>query len=187
NDNRRPAPWLLSGALSGIIYFSQPLWLPSLLPIVLVFLVSSRRLSFCFSYVSGLLVVTAAILAIRTFWLAPAVEAWAGPPAGNPHLLASLPRLLDQIHVNFTGSYYFGSAVGTGPVTAAVAYGWLAMLALATLLQIYRLLARRYLLWSHLLWASVFSTLLANWILLDWRDARYVLAMNVPLVYLVGV
>jgi hypothetical protein len=33
----------------------------------------------------------------------------------------------------------------------------------------------------------VFSTLLANWVLLGWRDARYVLALNVPLVFMAGI
>jgi hypothetical protein len=187
NDNRRSVPWLIAGGLSGIIYFSQPLWLPSLLPIVLFFLVSSRRLGFWVSYLSGALVVWSAITVIKAFWLAGAVESWIGPRAGNPHLLASLPRLLNQTYVNLTGSYYFGSAVHTGRVTETVACLWLGMLGVAVLLQIYRLLARKYLLWSHLLFVSVFSTLLANWVLLDWRDARYVLAMNVPLVFMAGI
>jgi hypothetical protein len=72
-------------------------------------------------------------------------------------------------------------------MTSTVAYFWVALLGAAALIQIYRLLARRYLLWSHLLFLSVLSTLVANWVLLDWRDARYVLAVNAPLVFLAGV
>src|SRR5919198_1541998 len=52
NDNLRSTPWIMAGCVSAIIYFSQPLWLPGLLPIVLFFLVSSRRLSFWVCYVS---------------------------------------------------------------------------------------------------------------------------------------
>jgi hypothetical protein len=187
NDNRSSIPWVIAGGMSAVIYFSQPLWLPSLLPIVLFYLLSGRRASFWLSYVAGILSVTAAIMAIRAFWLAGVVESWKGPTAGNPHLLASLPRLLDQTYVSLTGSYYFGTAVQTGRATALLASLWLGVLGIAVLLQIYRLLARKYLLWSHLLFASVFLTLLANWVLLDWRDARYVLALHVPLVFLAGV
>jgi len=187
NDNQRSRPWLVAGGLSGVIFFSQPLWLPSLLPIVLFFLLSSRRISFWVSYASGSLTVLAAIAAIKALWLAQAPETWTGPNAGNPQLLASLPPLLTQTYVNLTGSYYFGTAVYTGPVTATVGYLWLVVLGIAAPLQIYRLLARKYLLWSHLLFASVLSTLLANWVLLGWRDARYVLALNVPLVFMAGV
>jgi hypothetical protein len=187
NDNRRSLPWLVAGGLSGLIFFSQPLWLPSLLPIVLFFLLSSRRISFWVSYASGLLVVLAAVTALKALWLTDAAETWTGPSAGNPRLLASLPALLTQTYVNLTGSYYFGTAVQTGRVTAIVAYLWLGVLGIALLLQIYRLLARKYLLWSHLLFASVFSTLLANWVLLEWRDARYLLALNVPLLFMAGV
>jgi len=187
NDNRRSLPWLIAGGVTGLIHFLQPLWLPSLLPIVLFFLVSSRRISFWVSYASGLLVVLAAVTALKSLWLTGAAETWIGPSAGNPHLLASLPALLTQTYVNLTGSYYFGTAVHTGPVTATVGYLWLGVLGTAAALQIYRLRTRKYLLWSHLLFASVFSTLLANWVLLGWRDARYVLALNVPLVFMAGI
>ncbi|PYR88698.1 MAG: hypothetical protein DMF84_27450 [Acidobacteria bacterium] len=187
NDNLRSTPWLFAGGVSAIIYFSQPLWLPGLLPIVLFFLFSSRRLSFWFFYLSGIVGVILAITLIKASWLAGAVESWTAPGAGNPHLLGSFPRLLNQTYVNLTGSYSVGFAVHPGPVTAIVAYLWLAMLAVVVLLQIYRLVTRKYLLWSHLLFASVLLTLLANWVLLDRRDARYMLALNVPLVFMTGV
>jgi hypothetical protein len=187
NGDRRSLPWVIAGGVTGIIYFSQPLWLPSLLPIVLYFLVTSRRLSLSLAYGSGIAAVAVAIAALRVVWLADAVQTWIGPTAGNPHLFASLPRLLNQLYVNLTGSYYFGTPVHTGPATETVAYAWLAVLGVAALLQIYRVVARKYLLWSHLLFLSVMSTLLANWVLLDWRDARYVLAVNVPLAFLAGV
>jgi hypothetical protein len=187
NDNRRSMPWFIAGVLSGIIYFSQPLWLPGLLPIVLFFLLSSRKPSFSLSFVSGILSVTLVVMAIKTFWLTGAVVTWIGPSAGNPHLLASLPRLLNQTYVNLTGAYYFGTPALTGPVTTTVAYLWLGVLGAAMVLQVYRVFSRRYLLWSHLLFASIFSTVFANWVLLDWRDARYVMALNAPLVFLAGV
>jgi hypothetical protein len=186
NDNRRPAPWFFAGVATGAIYFAHPLWLPGLLPILLFYLASSRRLAFWLSFASGAAGVAAAIIALKWFWLASEAVTWTGPPAGNPHLLASLPQLVTQMYVNLTGSYYFGTAKYAGPVTASVGYLWLAVLALAVAVQLYRVLTRRYLLWSHLLFASVCMTLLANWILLEWRDARYVLAVNAPLVFMAG-
>jgi hypothetical protein len=131
--------------------------------------------------------VASAITALNVVWMADAVQTWIGPTAGNPHLLASLPRLLNQLYVNLTGSYYFGTPVHTGPVSEAVAYMWLVVLGATAALQVYRVVSRKPLLWSHLLFLSVISTLLANWILLDWRDARYVLAVNAPLVFLAGI
>ena len=68
-----------------------------------------------------------------------------------------------------------------------MAYLWYGILIGATLLQIYRLVSRRYLLWSHLLFMSVFSTLLANWLLLIGRDARYLLPLSTLLVLWAGV
>jgi hypothetical protein len=187
NENRRAVPWLLAGGVSGLIYFSQPLWLPGLMPIVVFFLISSRKVSCWLSYVSGALLVVLGINAIKTFWLTGAVETWTGPQAGNPHLLASLPALLKQVHVTLTGAYYFGTALRTGTFTATTAYIWLGCAAAAAFLQIYRLIVRKPLLWSHLLFLSMIATLLANWGLLEWRDARYMLPVNVPLVFMAGV
>lgn len=187
NNNRRAAPWLMAGALTGAIYFAHPLWLPGLLPIVLFFLWSSRTGALWASYLGGILGVIAAGVAVKAIWFAGTVPAWVGPTAGNPHLLASLPRVATQIYVGLTGSYYFGNAVPLGRVTATVAWIWLVALALAAPLQIVRLCTRRYLLWSHLLFVSALGTLVANWLLLDWRDARYVLPMHAPLAFMVGV
>ena len=187
NDTARSVPWPVVGVLTGIIYFSQPLWLPSLLPIVLFFLLSDRKLSDWLAYGSGILSMVMVVTGIQRFWSAGSVESWLGPRAGNRHPLASVPWLLNQTRVNLTGSYYFGTAVHAGRVTTTVAYLWLGVLGLATVLQVYRVLTRRYLTWSHLLFASICLTLLANWVLLDWRDPRYVLALNVPLVFLAGV
>jgi hypothetical protein len=187
NDNRSAAPWLVAGALTGVIFFAHPLWLPGLLPVVLFFLWSGRRRVFWASYLAGVLVIASPVLVVKAMWFAGTVPAWVGPTAGNPHLLASLPRLATQTYVDLTGSYYFGNAVPAGLVTAIVAWIWIGVLVLAVVAQIARVLTRRYLLWSHLLFLSAFATLAANWLLLDWRDARYMLGLNAPLVFLAGV
>ena len=54
-------------------------------------------------------------------------------------------------------------------------------------LQAYRIVTRQYLPWSHLLFVAIAVTLLANWILLDARDVRYLLSVNVLMVFMAGV
>jgi len=181
-------PWLIAGGLSAIVYFAHPLWLPSLVPIVVYFLWSNRgRISNIGSYLAGGLSVIVLVYATRTHWSAGVAETWTGPPIGDRHPLSALPRLLTQIYLDLTGSYYFGAVVHAGRFTVTTAWIWLAVLGAAAVLQVYRVLARKPLLWSHLLFASVGSTLVANWVLLEWRDPRYVLALNAPLVFLAGV
>ena len=186
NDNRRAGPWGFTGVLTSVVYFAHPLWLPGLLPIVVFFLWSSRKGRFWATYLGGILVAAAPVLMAKAIWFAGAVPAWVGPTAGNPHLVASLPAVAKQISVALTGSYYFGNAVPLGPMTTTVAWIWLAVLVAVVPVQVARLLTRRYLLWSHLLFLSVLATVIANWLLLDSRDARYVLALHAPLVYLIG-
>jgi hypothetical protein len=61
------------------------------------------------------------------------------------------------------------------------------VLVAGVLLQIYRLAAGKHLLWSHLLFVSVVSTIAANWLLLDARDGRYLLPLSALLVMWAGV
>jgi hypothetical protein len=186
-DARERAPWVAVGAVTAAIFLAQPLWLPSLMPPLAWFLIRERRFLSWLGAAAGATAVLALTALLRTTWNADLVESWFRPQAGNPHLLGSLSGVLWQIYVNLTGWFYFGAAIHPGRVTAAVAIVWTAILALAAVVQIYRLATRRFLLWSHLLFASVSCTILANWVLLEARDARYILAMNAPLAFLAGV
>ena len=77
-------PWLIAGGLTGIIYFAQPLWLPSVLPIVLYFLWLNRgRISCLGSYAAGILCVILFVFTMRAYWGAGATETWLGPPIGT--------------------------------------------------------------------------------------------------------
>ena len=182
-DAPRAMKWLLAGWLTTVVYFAQPLYLPGAVPIVLFFLVSARRPAAALLYAAGIVTMFVVIRMLP----ASGVTTWTPPAPGNPALLASLPHVLRQIYVNLTGAYFLRVAVEPGPVTTTAAYVWTLLLAAAVPLQIYRLAARRYLVWSHLLFLSVVSTLLANWLLLEARDARYLLPLNALLVFLAGV
>jgi hypothetical protein len=176
--------WLVAGALTSVIYLAQPLWLPGVLPILGVILVSRRRLSSAAAY----LFVTAAAILVVKLAAGTGAETWGGPALGNPDLVGSLSRVAQQIYVNLTGSYYLQWAIDPpGPVTKALAVVWCGMLPAAVLMQLYRLLTRRYCLCSHLLFVSVCSTLLAEWVLLGVRDPRYLLPLSGLLVPLAGV
>jgi len=176
--------WLVAGALTAIIYLSQPLWLPSVLPIVFVMLVSRRRLLWAAGYGA---VACAAILLVR-FATPAIVDTWGGPPIGNPNLLGSISRVGRQLYVYLTGSYYLQWAIDPpGPATIAFAVVWCVVLPALVLMQIYRLATRRYCFPSHVLFVSACSTLVAEWILLSARDARYLLPLGALLVPLAGI
>jgi hypothetical protein len=176
--------WIVAGALTSVIYLAQPLWLPGVLPIVVVVLVARRQLSGAVSYLG---VTAAAILAVKLL-TATGTETWGGPMLGNPDILGSLSRVARQVYVHLTGSYYLSWAIDPpGPVTNALAVVWCGVLPAAVLIQLYRLFTKRYDLRSHLLFVSVCSTLLAEWVLLGARDARYLLPISGLLVPLAGV
>jgi hypothetical protein len=176
--------WLVAGALTAIIYLAQPLWLPGLLPILVVVLVSMRRLSWGVGYV----IVTAAAILLVKLATGTSTETWGGPTLGNPDLVGSLSRVGRQIYVFLTGSYYLSWAIDPpGQATIVLAVVWCVVLSAVLLVQGYRLVTKQYCPLSHLLSLSVCATLLAEWALLGARDARYLLPLGALLVALAGV
>jgi hypothetical protein len=187
NRSQRAGPWLGAGVATAVTSLAQPLWLPGLLPIVVYHLVASGRWRNWTTYLTATVVPIAAAAAVSRIWFAETTEVWFGPELGNAHLLTSVPALLKQIYVGLTGSYYFAFAVAPGRVTAALGAFWSVLLVLVLLHQVLRLVTRRHLAWSYVLAASAVLTIVSNWILLEPRDARYMLPLHVPLVFLAGV
>ena len=175
--------WLIAGGLTSIIYLAQPLWLPGLLPIVAFLLLAQDRRSASLLYLAG---ITSVLVVVKAIAARSLYEYWTPPAIGNPRLLEGW-KLFEQLYVHLTGSHYLRFEIDPGPASAALGYLWCGVLIAATLLQIYRLTSRRYLLWSHLLFISVMSTLGANWLLLEARDARYLLPLSALLVLWAGV
>jgi hypothetical protein len=176
--------WLIAGALTSVIYLAQPLWLPGVLPILLMVLASRRRRWWGVGYLG---VAAAAILLVK-LTTGTETEAWGGPVLGNPDLAGSLARVARQVYVYLTGSYYLSWPLDPpGPITNALALVWYGVLPAAVLIQLYRLFTKQYCLPSHLLFVSVCSTLFAEWALLGARDARYLLPLGALLVTLAGI
>jgi len=186
-DVPRARRWLGAGIATAVTFLAQPLWLPGLAPIAL-YLLWTRATPRCRAvYVAGAAGAIALVAGVRAFGSIGGDVSWSGPAAGNPHLLASLRPLVQQAYVSLTGSFYLGSAVAPGRLTAAIGWLWMLVLAAAAPAQIFRVATRRYLPWSHVLFASVLLTLIANWLLLEARDARYLLPLAMPLTVLAGV
>jgi hypothetical protein len=175
-----------AGGLTAIVYLAQPSWLPGLLPVAAILFLSSRRPAAAFSYIGGTTIVLFAIGILKLMLIGNAVPSWERPAPGNPNLLASVLPLLKQLYLNMTGSYYLGVPIPAGPFTTAMAIIWLTILTFCVGLQVYRVCSGRYHFWSHVLFVFVIATVLANWLLLDARHPRYLLAMNAPLVLLAG-
>jgi hypothetical protein len=175
-ERETPVRWLVAGALTFLIYLAQPLWLPAVLPFLIVVLLSRRSLLCTVSYFAVPMVM---VLLVRTSSGALVI--------GNPDVLGSLPALGRQIYVSLTGTYYLARILDPDQVTEIVAVLWCCVLPTALLLQLYRLLTGRYCLWSHLLFISACATLASELLVLKARDARYLLPFSGLLIMLAGV
>ena len=183
-DSPRWAVWTTSGVLTAIVYLAQPVWLPGILPVVLLLLARRGTLQSAALYAGttiGLIGLVAVVSAGSIY------DYWTRPTIGNQDLRNSVPAVLDQLYVNLTGSYNLAVSVDAGSFTKAAAVFWMGLLAALVLAQIYRLVSRRYFVWSHLLFAGLAATLVANWILLGARDARYLLPIGGLLVTWAGI
>ena len=176
--------WPLAGALLVLVYLSQPLWVPGLLPLLLVALVAQRRVGPAL----GLLAGASVVFAGARLASASATGAWAGPPFEVLSYVVALREMVAQVFTTLTGSYYLWWAITPpGPVTVATTWFWYAAIPLTVVVQAYRLISGRRHTLSHLLFASMWTTLAAQWLLLGARDPRYMLPTAVPLALLVCV
>jgi hypothetical protein len=182
-DRPRASAWFASGVLTGIIFLAQPVWLPGVLPFVAFLLFAHRRVASGGLFLTGLAAVT---VLVSTVSVGSVHDYWKRPALGNQDLVGSLPYVFEQVYVNLTGSYNLAVSVDPGPATALAARVWCGILIAAPLVQIYRLATGRYFLWSHLFFISMAATLVANWVLLDARDARYLLPLGALLVLWAG-
>jgi len=176
--------WPAAGLATALIYLAQPIWLPGALAIAAAALIERRRPS------SAALFATTALapIAMVKLWVASLPETWAGPPLGNPSIWGSRIRAWQQLYTNLSGSYYLTTAIDPpGPATRGLAAAWCGAIVLLVAVQFFRFVARRFNRVSHVLFAAVWCTLLANWFLLFARDGRYLLPLSALLVALASV
>lgn len=174
----------MAGVGTSVIYLAQPLWVPGVLPFLTVALLRRRRLLWTTGYVATMV----ATLLLARLAAAAGSGAWAGPPFEVLSYVVAAQEMAQQIFTTMTGSYYLWWAIEPpGIATTALAACWYAAIPLTFALQVYRVATRRFHPLSHLLFASLWCTLVAEWLLLGARDPRYMLPNLAPLVLLAGV
>jgi len=183
-ERRSIRHWLAAGVLTAVIYLGQPLWLPGVLPFLVASAVADRRPFWTASYVAA----TALPLALVRLVTLTSQQTWFGPVPGHETFARVLPDMAQQIYVNLTGAYYLALTVDPpGSATTILASVWCCLLPAALLMQLYRLVTRRYCAASHLLFASIALTMIVEAVALRARDGRYMLPLVAPLVALVGI
>ena len=176
---RGHATWFGGGALVALIFLAQPVWLPGVLPVAIYALAKDRRAAYALLCAAG--IATTIAPAKLAASLQPGVI-WEPPPLGNQHLLASIPDTIRQAYVSLTGSYYLGFTIAPGTATVAASYICVAAFLALISVQIYRVIARRHDVWTHLFCVGTLLTFLGNWLLVEARDARYMLPLGTLLV-----
>lgn len=183
-DRPRAAWWSVAGGLTSLIFVAQRLWLPGVLPVVVVLLARQRRLRFAVSYASGVAAALALLIAVSQTGLRLLTEA---PCRPNADLLGSAWPFLQQIYVHCTGFYYLWMVQEPPPLTAVLAWLWCGLLVAMLVMQMCRLVLRKFLATSHVLCLLVLSTLVATWVLVNVPQPRFLLPLGALLVAWVAV
>jgi hypothetical protein len=180
----RRRTWFVTGLLTALVYFSQALWLPGVLPIIVYLLVRNRNISGAISWASGIaiMVVLVWLLAGRNpnaYWTpAPAISV-----SLSPH---SFLELAKKTYINFTGSYSQRRRIEPRTATNLAAIVWCVLLLAGFSFQAYRIYRRRFSYWSGLFCLSVLATL---GFALFWKPGyppRYLLPVSGLLVLWIG-
>lgn len=119
-------PWFIAGLFSMIVFYSQPLWLAGLLPLVVYALWNNRKWSAVFIYaIGGVLFFT-----VITLLKKDGVVTWQPDvfPVVSWERIAQTPG---YIYDNLTGFYYLQHKDAVPGIVAAFVYGLVIMLLLA--------------------------------------------------------
>lgn len=112
--NKKVLSWLATGFLIVVMYESQPLWLPGLLPILIYKLYTGGKWKFAFS------VLTSMLFAVAGFWLLKRGITTCWQPqvfdfsADLWQTITDLPR---RMFINLSGSYYLGHGINFNAAT----------------------------------------------------------------------
>jgi len=175
DGHKRFASYLALGFLLVVIYESQPLWLPGLLP-VLCYGLYRRGFSarFVFSFLGGILLAVLIFYFVKNdlsnFWSPEGISL-------RNNFLVKLKDIPGQVFVQMTGSYDYFERVDLGIVTNILAILYTVLIFLGLSFGIYLLVKKRN---TLLLYASCSSVLftLAYLVLFQRFAARYLLPLS---------
>src|ERR1017187_1918668 len=144
--------WIAMGISIAIIYFAQKLWLFSLAPFfVLVCIKRTNILKFLMVALSIMatawLILFLARNDIRNFWIYDNNY--------QTNILNKFPWIIPRFQRHFSGSYYLGKEYFAGAFNNVCAVIWMVIFLMITLLQVYRLITRKYYVCSHLCYISI--------------------------------
>lgn len=171
--------WIATGISIAIIYFAQKLWLFSLAPFIVFVFVKRRN-------IISLLVFAVSVLG--TTWLISFfarhenLNFWLYDDNYQTNILNKIPWIIPRFFRHFSGSYYLGKEYFAGVFNSAGATIWMCIFFTLSLLQLYRLVARKFYVLSHLsyiaIWLGAVSIFTADGY---WFNYRYLLPVDAPL------
>jgi hypothetical protein len=172
--------WLALGISLVVIYFAQKLWIFSLIPFIAVFLYRHRSLPGLFALFAG---GAATWFMIRMLSANEHGSSWMDIKPLEFHFVPNMLKVPGWLMQHFTGSYYLANYFDPAPVLSFTGWLWFAILLILILLQCYRMIFKKYFIFSHLCFISV---CIACGVMLLAEDGnlhyRYVLPLDLILV-----
>ena len=179
----RGRTWFVIGLLTALVYFSQALWLPGVLPIIVYLLIRNRNIPGGISWASGIAIMVVLVWLLAGRNLSPY---WTPAPFGGSLSLHSFLELAKKTYINFTGFYSHRRRIEPRTATNLAAIVWCVLLLAGLPFQAYRIYRRRCSYWSGLFCLSVFATLGFALFLKPGYPPRYLLPVSGFLVLWIG-
>ncbi len=172
-DRNNRLVWIGAGVASAIIFFSQPLWLPGLLPFVVLGIWKGGTMRNMFLYLSGIAVITALIFIVKM-----GVSAYWQPDV-IPGIVYPFKVVCRFTYYNFTGFYYLQNAMDAPPVINLFVYLFSACLCLALVAGICIIIVKARKAYLQLV-AAVLSVIgaFAYFFIIDITSPRYALPLT---------
>ncbi len=127
------------GALTGLVFLSQPFWLIALVPFLVLFLGKDRRWSALAVTVSSAVGIAGILSALGSN---PSADYWSPSLLQNLDGLSALRQLPHRLWVHFTGAYFYYYRTPIGPWSEVCGVLWCGSLMIAVMASIVGQVAR---------------------------------------------
>jgi hypothetical protein len=116
--NKKKRIWIITGILLLLIFESQPLWLPGLLPLLIYKLYTSKKKIFAGLLIGSMLITEIFLLIMKK----NLVDVWHPKFFDYVNIIHALVDLPRRIYINLTGSYYLAWDINLNFITNFWAY-----------------------------------------------------------------
>jgi hypothetical protein len=181
--------WFIIGALTGLVFLSQRVWVIGLIPLFFLLWKKEYKILNLISFFFGTALMVIVVFLSADFMQNGSNAEFLGVYINlDPRVNTYILRFLELIYVNLTGFYYMEHSFRPDPVTGLIAAIWVLLIITGAAIRIMRIKNKNYNAWANALFLSTaFTALFIPLLGGPFFGYRYILPLSGFMILWIGV